>query len=196
MTQDDKKRLTRDDWILAGFRALSQKGVAGLKAESLARELKATKGSFYWHFSDVAGFQSAMLEYWQRRATDEIIEELNRDDRPAREQLMALLDHATSNDESYGGRRAELALREWGAADERVASIVRDADRSRIAFLKGRFLLAGLDERHADWAACGLYASLIGFDQLEMLGITEARNGPLAMLELMLRATPNDWGNI
>jgi AcrR family transcriptional regulator len=196
MTEDDKKRLTKEDWILAGFRALSRKGLAGLKAEALARELKTTKGSFYWHFSDVAGFQSAMLEYWQRRATEDIIAELNRDDRPAREQLRTLLEHATSNDQSYGGRRAELALREWGAADERVASVVHDVDRSRIAFLRSRFLLAGLDERNADQAACGLYASLIGFDQLETLGIAEARAGPLAMLELMLGAVPNDCGNI
>lgn len=196
MTQDHKKRLTREDWILAGFRALSRTGVAGLKAEALARELKTTKGSFYWHFSDVAGFQSAMLEYWQRRATEDIIAELDRDDRPVQEQLGTLLEHATSNDQSYGGRRAELALREWGVADERVASIVRDVDRSRIAFLRSRFLLSGLDERRADLAAGGLYASLIGFDQLEMLGIAEARDGPRAMLELMLGAAPNDWGNI
>jgi len=195
MTQADKKRLTKEDWILAGFRALSREGVAGLRAEALARELKATKGSFYWHFRDVAGFEAAMLEYWRRRATEDIIEELNRHPRPAREQLRTLIDYATSDDSSHRGRRAELALREWSAADQRVASVVREVDRRRIAFVKNGLLHAGLQEGEANWAASGFYASLIGFDHLEMLGVAEARSGLLAMLDLILLAAPELHGD-
>lgn len=188
MTQIDKKRLTKDDWILAGFRALSRKGVAGLKAEALAREIKATKGSFYWHFRDVADFQASMLEYWRVRATEDIIKDLGRHPLPAREQLKRLVEYATADDGAHGGRRAELALREWGAADRRVASALREVDRRRIGFVKAQLLRAGVDEDHADLAASGLYASLIGFDHLEVLGVAEARTGLLAMLELILRS--------
>jgi len=46
-------RLTRDIWIDAGLKALVSDGPAALAAEPMARRMKTTKGSFYWHFKDV-----------------------------------------------------------------------------------------------------------------------------------------------
>ncbi len=48
--QAAKARLTRSDWVLAGFRALLASGPDAIRVEALARDLRATKGSFYWHF--------------------------------------------------------------------------------------------------------------------------------------------------
>jgi len=67
-------RLSRDRWIDAGFRALTEKGPQALKAEPLARGLNTTKGSFYWHFKDVPAFQAEMLACWEKQATQDIIE--------------------------------------------------------------------------------------------------------------------------
>ena len=39
------QRLTREDWILAGFRALSTSGTTALRVEPVARVLGTTKGS-------------------------------------------------------------------------------------------------------------------------------------------------------
>ncbi|MCW1248114.1 TetR/AcrR family transcriptional regulator, partial [Pseudomonas sp. SAICEU22] len=44
------EKLTRNRWISAGFEALDQVGHIGVSAESLARRLNVTRGSFYHHF--------------------------------------------------------------------------------------------------------------------------------------------------
>src|SRR6478735_6374421 len=59
-------RLGRSDWIEAAFRALSVGGLGNLSVERLARELGATKGSFYWHFTDRPALVEAVLEEWER----------------------------------------------------------------------------------------------------------------------------------
>ena len=59
-----RARLTRPDWLLAGFQALAEAGPVALKAEPMARRLGTTKGSFYWHFADVPDFHRQMLSLW------------------------------------------------------------------------------------------------------------------------------------
>jgi AcrR family transcriptional regulator len=48
-------RLTVDDWVQAGFAILAEEGIKALKIDRLCRRLDVTKGSFYWHFTDIAG---------------------------------------------------------------------------------------------------------------------------------------------
>jgi AcrR family transcriptional regulator len=48
-------RLTIDDWVQAGFAILAEEGMTALKIERLCSRLAVTKGSFYWHFTDIAG---------------------------------------------------------------------------------------------------------------------------------------------
>ena len=55
-----KLRLGPEDWVMAGFRALAADGPQAVRAETLARGLGATKGSFYWHFKDLAALHQAM----------------------------------------------------------------------------------------------------------------------------------------
>ncbi len=55
------EKLSRQDWIDAGLRRLASHGADGLSVAGMARELGATKGSFYWHFSDLPDFRQALL---------------------------------------------------------------------------------------------------------------------------------------
>ncbi len=48
----NRRRLSRQDWIDATLRELASVGVRGVSVERLAKDLGATKGSFYWHFKD------------------------------------------------------------------------------------------------------------------------------------------------
>ena len=43
---------------MAGFRALSAEGPQGIRVEAIARQLKLSKGSFYWHFKDVQALKN------------------------------------------------------------------------------------------------------------------------------------------
>ena len=47
-------RLAVDDWIQAGYKVLAEEGIKSLKVGRLCTRLGVTKGSFYWHFADIA----------------------------------------------------------------------------------------------------------------------------------------------
>ena len=49
-------RLTKLDWIERGLSTLASDGAHALKVGPMATQLKVSRGSFYWHFRDVADF--------------------------------------------------------------------------------------------------------------------------------------------
>ena len=57
--------LQPDDWILAAFARLSAEGIDAVRIEVLARELRVSKGSFYWHFQDREELIGKMLARWE-----------------------------------------------------------------------------------------------------------------------------------
>ena len=60
-----RSQLDRDAWIKASLDVLAEKGLDGIRVEVLAKRLKVTKGSFYWHFKDRRDLFDAMLETWK-----------------------------------------------------------------------------------------------------------------------------------
>ena len=118
-------RLTADDWVQAGFAILAEEGIKALKIDRLCGRLAVTKGSFYWHFTDIAGYRAALIDAWG---------ELRDEDRrhfgemarmPPRERLSQMMSSL------LGTRRwtLERAMREWARTDEAVAASVRAADQ-------------------------------------------------------------------
>src|SRR5260370_20230907 len=77
-------RLTKSDWIKHGLRTLANDGANALKVGPMATRLKVSRGSFYWHFRDIADFRSQLLRSWQERATDQVIQELDEKAQPDR----------------------------------------------------------------------------------------------------------------
>ncbi|MEM8592673.1 MAG: TetR/AcrR family transcriptional regulator, partial [Pseudomonadota bacterium] len=138
------KRLTSEDWIAAGFRALAEDGPSAIKAEPLARRLGTSKGSFYWHFKDVAAFHAAMLALWEELAVRDIIDKLA----PlptAADRLRALAKVASSPaPDRFGGAKIEPALRAWSLQNPMIARGVAAVDRGRIVYLKELVTACGL----------------------------------------------------
>ena len=73
MATNTGKRLTRDDWVEAALTAIAGGGLGALSVERLAKQLGATKGSFYWHFKDRSDLIEAALAEWEVRDTDQVI---------------------------------------------------------------------------------------------------------------------------
>src|SRR5260370_38358941 len=71
-------RLGPAEWVKAGLKALAKSGFSALKADTLANRLGVSRGSFYWHFADVAAFHAALLRRWRETALENIIEEIER----------------------------------------------------------------------------------------------------------------------
>jgi AcrR family transcriptional regulator len=192
MTQDTKSRLTREDWILAGFRALSRSGSSALKAEALARELKTTKGSFYWHFKDVADFESAMLAYWRAQATEEVIASVAQSSGAPEDDLRSLLTIVTGlRSEAHGGLRAESAIRQWASTNHRVADARHAVDAARLDYLGSLFIRAGFSQERAKLFSQAMYAALIGLEYLELQQLGNVREGLTGLLETLLSSEKN-----
>lgn len=181
-------RLSQTDWIAAGFRALTAKGPGALKAEPLARELGTTKGSFYWHFKDVPAFQAAMLEFWEEKATREIMVLLDSLE-DAESKLRTLARVATEPQTDYGGVGAEPAIRAWAKSDARVAEAVERVDSARMGHLSGVFAEMGLG--NPDFHRL-FYASFVGLQEIAH-GDNAAPEAPLATLtDLMIALSETD----
>jgi AcrR family transcriptional regulator len=63
--------LSVDDWIQAGFAILVEEGIKALKIDRLCRRLEVTKGSFYWHFTDIAGYRAVLVQAWGELRDDD-----------------------------------------------------------------------------------------------------------------------------
>lgn len=156
-------RLTREDWLRAGFRALNEQGPSALKAEPLARQMNTTKGSFYWHFPDVPGFQQAMLEHWEKRAFADIATYLEAE-ASLPERLRQLGRMAANLPEAdYGGVTIETAIRAWARSDTTVAEALHRVDALRLRYLDE--LLTGIGLTNPDFPRI-IYAGLIGLEDL------------------------------
>lgn len=161
---DKKQRLGRRDWINAGFRALTGKGPEGLRVEPIARELKSTKGSFYWHFKDLSALQDAMLHYWEDAATHRIIAKLEKLPRGL-PRLEALVQAVNMPHEAQGGAGAEAAIRAWGNSFAPAGDAVGRVDAARLAFLKECMADVGVD---APELPALFYAAHLGLEQLSV----------------------------
>lgn len=181
-------RLTQTDWIVAGFRSLTENGPQTLKAEPLARTLGTTKGSFYWHFKDVPAFQNEMLQHWEEKATQDIITLL--DALPSPEvKLRTLSQISTEYPDGYGGIGVEPAIRAWAKSDTRVAQAVLRVDTARLDHLSGIF--KEMKMGNPDLPRL-FYAGLIGLQELAH-GDDNSSAAPLGTLaDLMIALAETD----
>lgn len=172
-----KAKLGRTDWVLAALRALVRGGIAAVKVEALAREIGATKGSFYWHFKDLGELHQVMLELWEDIATRRITAAVRASGLDPRGQLMLLADMVSVRPgEALGGVEIEPALRDWGRNDPRARAVLERVDRQRLEDLAGFLGAAGVAEGELLPKAQLIYAAVIGLEQLRLT--TGAEMGP------------------
>jgi AcrR family transcriptional regulator len=125
------KRITRDDWIDEGFRILAGEGDGALTVDALCERLERSKGSFYHHFEGRPGYVRALLETWERRATDRLIA-VGRVDAPVEERLRAVNREASE----LKNARLERAIRGWAAREPEAARVQDRVDRRRLGFIE------------------------------------------------------------
>ncbi|WP_137111979.1 TetR/AcrR family transcriptional regulator [Rhodobacter sp. SY28-1] len=167
--QDPRQRLGRNDWVLAGLRALVRGGIAAVRVEPLARDLKATKGSFYWHFKDLAELHQTMLELWEALATTAITQAVRTSGRDPYGQLMLLVDMVSVRPgEAFGGVEIDPAFRDWGRCDPRARAVLERVDRQRLADLQDFLRAAGVAETELLSKAQLIYAAVIGLENLRL----------------------------
>jgi AcrR family transcriptional regulator len=149
-------RLTPQDWVKAGLRALATDGASGLKVGTMATALGVSRGSFYWHFTDFADFRGQLLASWRDRTVDRVIREF-KDDRAAPGRLKRLVKRAF-----FGKRGLDRAIRIWAADEPEVAAMVAAVDARRVGYMAQLLVEAGVAHEHAQPRAAFLYWAYLG----------------------------------
>lgn len=148
-------RLTARDWVKAGLEALAKTDFTALKAGPLSKGLGVSRGSFYWHFSDVGAFHAAVLQRWREVAYDNVIQEIHG---TAGRRLEALLDRAFRAE-----TRLERAMRSWATADPRARAMVEAVDARRLVHIEKLLMEAGVAPAIAPTRARLVYWTYLGF---------------------------------
>ncbi|MES1193776.1 MAG: helix-turn-helix domain-containing protein [Solirubrobacterales bacterium] len=129
-------RTLRSGWIDEGLRALAAGGPDAVRIELLAKALGVSKGGFYWHFDNRRMFLEELLDVWELRSLDEVIEVVESEGGDARARLRHLFALA-----STAGRlmKVDLAVRDWARRDKAVAKRLRRVDNRRMDYLRALF---------------------------------------------------------
>lgn len=127
-----KPRLTREDWTRAALAAMSRGGPAAVAVDPLAKILGATRGSFYWHFTDREALLVAALELWEQVATEDLIAVMEKIRNPL-DRLRTLL-HEALRDRRPNDVHLEPAIVAH-AHDPVVAPVLRRVTERRIGYL-------------------------------------------------------------
>lgn len=154
-------QLDRSAWVAAATDVLAEDGIAGLRVEVLAKRLKVTKGSFYWHFQDRRDLLMAVLEVWREGRIRDIIKQTRAQPGHELEQIYHVID-VYSTSRSRRGAMIELAVRDWARRDVDAAAIVAVVDDMRLRCTRELFLACGVSMEEASSRSMLLYAYVFG----------------------------------
>lgn len=166
MASAGASRLSVDDWVQAGFAVLAEQGLKALTIDRLCRRLNVTKGSFYWHFEDMAAYRAALIESWAAVRDDDRVQFAGLAGLAPRQRLAQMMT-ALVRPRHW---MLERAMREWAKSAPAVADAVRASDRTVLRAVRQAFLDDGFDGAEAEMRANATFAAGIGF-----LHLTESR---------------------
>lgn len=151
-------RLTRDDWISGAWNLMADGSFDLVKVDRLARAMKVTRGSFYWHFKNRDDLLDALLDHWMDMLGFEkaIQPRLARISAP-QDKLWAIYDYVVRN---IDGPQYAI-MRIWARQSRKLGDRVRIEDEKRIAHYASLFREMGLDTDAADMRAEIYFASVM-----------------------------------
>ncbi|CCD97001.1 putative transcriptional regulator protein [Bradyrhizobium sp. ORS 375] len=151
------EQLSAKDWLDQGLRILASQGFTALKAEPMAKAMGVSRGSFYWHFADVATFHAELLKHWREIAAEQVISgvEASAGAEPAIAVLLR---------RSFTIRAAlERAVRSWAASDAVAQQAVQAIDKRRLGYIQSLLAADGLAPEIAAARAQVLYWAFLGY---------------------------------
>jgi AcrR family transcriptional regulator len=172
-------RTPRSAWIDAGLRALAAGGPDAVRIEPLAQALGVTRGGFYWHFAHRRAFLDELLDTWERRSTDEVLERVEREGGDPRAKVRRAGMLTFSSDLLP----IDLAIRDWARRDDAVARRLRGVDNRRIAYLRSLIGLFCDDPAEVEARSMLAFSLAIGNHFIA------ADHGDMARAEVLERAT-------
>lgn len=149
-------RLSPGDWVEKGLKSLAEDGHQTLRPERLAKMLGVSRGSFYWHFTDVHAFERAVLEKWALVAVEVPYEQaVTGGGSEQGAPLAALIRRAFGTSDAL-----ERSVRAWAGIASMARDVVSRVDDRRVELLAG--LMPCSSEATARARAVTLYWTYLG----------------------------------
>jgi AcrR family transcriptional regulator len=158
-TRSAPGRLGVNDWTDRALALLMDEGVGAIKISRLCTDLGVTKGSFYWHFADLAALMEAITERWTRETREALHDLQALHNLPPLERLRAMALRLV-DERSYS---VERALREWAHSNPRVQAVIVEADRFVFEVVQEALVELGIGPDGARLRAGLLVYAGIGF---------------------------------
>jgi AcrR family transcriptional regulator len=182
----ERTSLTPEDWLAAATERLVHHGADSIRIDVLAKEMGASRGSFYWHFKDRDALLQRVLTAWRDQATEQLIDRFEREHTEPRELLRSLLSLPFRGKAARRAANIELAIRAWARSDTMARHAVDDVDSRRIAYIAQVFSALGFPIREARARAFALYAYEVAESLLFAQGTDAQKAERSQMLERLL----------
>ena len=128
-------KLTKNDWINAGLNTRVKKGIDSVRVELMSKQLKVSRGSFYWHFKNRQEWLNKILERWRETATITVIRRFNYEQMSPNDILVEMTSLPHHGESAQRAADIELAIRAWARRDDAARTFVDEVDQERMSFL-------------------------------------------------------------
>jgi AcrR family transcriptional regulator len=176
-----RNNLTREDWIHAAQDVLVTSGVDAVRVDTLAKDLKITRGSFYYHFKSRSELLEGILGNWRARATEDVILHLRNTRNSPQQQLQRLLELPSHGQTARDAAAIELGIRAWARRDRQARQAINEVDSHRLSYIEGLLVQAGSALDEAQDRAYLIYSYQIS------LSLLHSEDTPQQRLERSLR---------
>ena len=150
--------LTREDWIESAQAILIKGGIDSVRVDNLAKELKITRGSFYYHFKSREDLLQSLLANWRARATENIIQQLANTHYSPLEKLQHLLGLPFRGRAAKEAAAFEIGIRGWARRDAMARQAMDEVDQHRLHYIESLLIQTGYNEQQAKDTASLIYA--------------------------------------
>lgn len=184
-TRPARKTLDRDAWLKKALDVLFAQGISQIKIEVLARKLKLTKGSFYWHFRNRDDLLRSMVDWWRSNQL-RFIGGLEHSVPDPETRIRAVITFTQHTEDSHH----DIAMREFARFNKHAARAVSEVDELRVAYLAELFTAAGFDPLEASLRARTLYFYQVGEYTTSLAPDPDTREKLASRLFLLLTRRP------
>jgi len=185
---DGKGRLSKAEWIGAARAALIRSGIDSVKVDLLARSLRVTRGSFYWHFGSRSDLLVALMRSWSRDNTSPFLKVLESNGANPALQYRNYVEiwlRASEFDPAY-----DSAVRDWARTSPAVKALVEKSDVARMNVLRKIFRSMGYGSAEAEVRSRITYYHQVGYYAMRVREPTRTRRRLLPIYFHVLAGVP------
>jgi AcrR family transcriptional regulator len=130
-----QRGVSKGEWLAASLEVLSERGVAGITIDGVAKTLGISKAGFYWHFKNRDDLLREMLAYWIHEVTLVVTANPQLIGLTPKNRLIKIAEMIID----YDLGRYDMPIRQWARTDAGAARVVRKVNRIRLDFLSTAF---------------------------------------------------------